>query len=235
MIKFNVYCDESCHLENDHQKSMVLGAVWCPVERTKEISKRIREFKKKHGLKADFEIKWVKVSPAQQGFYEDLINYFYDVDDLHFRALIINDKAKLKHSQFNQNHDDWYYKMYFFMLKTILIPSSSYRIYLDIKDTCSAEKVKKLGQVLRNNLFDMFSNIIERVQTVRSHEIEILQLADLLIGAISYVSRDLNTSSAKLKLIESIKKRSGYSLKTSTLPREDKTNLFYWDAREVIL
>ncbi len=26
---FNVYCDESCHLENDHQKAMVLGVVWC--------------------------------------------------------------------------------------------------------------------------------------------------------------------------------------------------------------
>jgi len=28
---FNVYCDESCHLENDHQTAMVLGAVWCPL------------------------------------------------------------------------------------------------------------------------------------------------------------------------------------------------------------
>lgn len=27
---FNIYCDESCHLENDGQKSMVLGAVSCP-------------------------------------------------------------------------------------------------------------------------------------------------------------------------------------------------------------
>lgn len=27
---YNLYCDESCHLENDGQKAMVLGAVWCP-------------------------------------------------------------------------------------------------------------------------------------------------------------------------------------------------------------
>ncbi len=32
---FNVYCDESCHLENDHQSAMVLGAVWCPLEKTR--------------------------------------------------------------------------------------------------------------------------------------------------------------------------------------------------------
>ncbi len=33
---FNVYCDESCHLENDHRKVMVLGAVWCPFDKTCE-------------------------------------------------------------------------------------------------------------------------------------------------------------------------------------------------------
>lgn len=35
---FNLYCDESCHLENDHQKVMVLGAVWCPLEKAGEIA-----------------------------------------------------------------------------------------------------------------------------------------------------------------------------------------------------
>ena len=30
---FNVYCDESCHLEHDRQKVMVLGAIWCPLEK----------------------------------------------------------------------------------------------------------------------------------------------------------------------------------------------------------
>ncbi len=28
----NRYCDESCHLEHDQQKVMVLGAVWIPEE-----------------------------------------------------------------------------------------------------------------------------------------------------------------------------------------------------------
>jgi len=27
---YNIYCDESCHLENDGEKVMVLGAIWCP-------------------------------------------------------------------------------------------------------------------------------------------------------------------------------------------------------------
>jgi len=51
---FNVYCDESCHLENDHQEVMVLGAVWCPLEKSREIMDRLREIKQKHGLTPEF-------------------------------------------------------------------------------------------------------------------------------------------------------------------------------------
>ena len=45
---YNIYCDESCHLEHDHQRSMVLGAVWCPAEQSRRVAVRIREIKKTH-------------------------------------------------------------------------------------------------------------------------------------------------------------------------------------------
>jgi len=54
----NIYCDESCHLENDNQKVMVLGAIWCPYEKKDEIFERIREIKIKHRMSPKFEIKW---------------------------------------------------------------------------------------------------------------------------------------------------------------------------------
>jgi len=113
---YNIYCDESCHLEKDQQDVMVLGAIWCPLDKSKEIAIRIREIKRQHSLKQNFEIKWTKVSPAKLHFYLDLIDYFFDNSDLHFRALIVPDKAKLRHAEFNQSHDDFYYKMYFDML-----------------------------------------------------------------------------------------------------------------------
>ncbi len=37
----NISCDESCHLENDNQKVMILGAVWCPFEKKDEIFERL--------------------------------------------------------------------------------------------------------------------------------------------------------------------------------------------------
>lgn len=230
---FNVYCDESCHLENDHQRAMVLGAVWCPLDKTREIAVRLREIKQKHGLSRDFEVKWTKVSPGKKQFYLDLIDYFFDDDDLHFRALIVPDKSLLRHDAFpDQDHDTWYYKMYFDMLKVIFRPDARYRIYLDIKDTCGAQKVAKLHDVLCNDRYDFSRKVIERLQLVHSHEIEQLQLADLLIGAISYVNRGLKKNAGKMALIERMQQRSRYDLTRSTLLREEKVNLFRWHAAE---
>lgn len=230
---FNIFCDESCHLENDGQPVMVLGATWCPLEKTREIAVRVREIKQHHGLRPDFEIKWTKVSPARQDFYRDVLDYFLDDDHLHFRALIVPDKSKLRHEDFGHDHDTWYYKMYFDMLKVLLAPENRYRIYLDIKDTRGAAKVAKLHKVLCNNLYDFRREIIERVQLVRSHEVEQLQLADLLIGIIAYANRDLQGSAAKQALVARLRQRTGYRLTRTTLLREDKVNLFRWVAKEV--
>ncbi len=229
---YNVYCDESCHLENDRQKAMVLGAVWCPDEKRIEIYKRLREIKARHGFDLDFESKWTKVSPSKLEFYLDFLDYFFDDDDLHFRGVIIPDKSVLDHQMHGQDHDTWYYKMYFTLLKVIIDPASRYRIYLDIKDTHGQEKVEKLKDVLKAKNYDYSNRIIQNVQRVRSHEIEILQLTDLIIGGLSYLHRDLSDSSAKLRLIERLRDRSGYSLLRNTLYREQKFNLLVWNGGE---
>lgn len=227
---YNIYCDESGHLEHDEVGIMVLGAVWCPLEKTKEISTRLREIKVEHGLHRDFEIKWTKVSPAKLPFYLAVMDYFFDDDDLHFRALIAA-KDGLRHGDFSQTHDDWYYKMYFDMLKIIINPTARYRIYLDIKDDWGAKKIEKLHEVLSNANYDFSRLIIERMQLVRSHEVELVQLADLLIGAVGYVNRNLETSEAKLRLVKRMQERSGYRLTQTTLPSEGKVNLFRWHGR----
>lgn len=230
---YNVYCDESCHLENDHKNVMTLGALWCLDEIKKDMFAKIRVIKEKHGLPKEFEIKWTKVSPAKVSFYKDVLNFFFDETNLHFRAVVIKDKDQLDHSRFeNQNHDTWYYKMFFCLLNVVFDPHSRYRIFLDKKDTRSGEKIMKLHDVLCNSKYDFSKEIIETVQSVHSHEIELLQLADLLIGAVGYANRRLTTSKAKMELISLIQQRSGYSLSSSTLLKEEKINLFFWKPKK---
>lgn len=75
------YCDETWHADHDQQSAMVLGAVMCPYEKTREIADRIRETKAHHGLNADFEVKWTKVLQGKVGFYVALRDCFYEDDD----------------------------------------------------------------------------------------------------------------------------------------------------------
>lgn len=231
-ILFNLYCDESCHLENDKQESMVLGGVWCPENKVKSITKDINEIKAKYGLSKFAELKWTKVSPSKLEMYKEIINYFFDNTDLHFRCLVIKDKSELKHEKFNQTHDDWYYKMYYYMIINVIVPSEKYNIYLDIKDTQSAHKVKRLQEVLCNSIYDFDLKQIRKVQNIRSHESAILQLSDILIGAVGYNSRLLDGSKAKIELMNLIKSKSGYSWNKNTLYKEDKFNMLFWSPQK---
>lgn len=237
----NIYCDESCHLENDREKVMALGAVYCPASKKSEIFQMFSELKKKHNLipknkknpndnRAYYELKWNKISLAKINYFKDVVDYFFADDDLNFRVLVVPDKSKLDYEKFNHTHDTFYYKMYFSMLKVILNPDKGHHIYIDIKDTRSREKVHKLEQVLRNDKYDYAKEIIKKVQQVRSHEVELIQLADLLTGAVSYVNRGLSDSMSKNILIEHIRHRSKYSLTKSTLIREQKFNIFLWES-----
>ncbi len=65
-----------------------------------EISIRLRELKVRSGLSPDFEIKWTKISPAKVDFYLSVLDYFFDDDDLSFRALVVPDKSSLDHGSF---------------------------------------------------------------------------------------------------------------------------------------
>lgn len=228
----NVYCDESCHLEHDGHRAMIIGAIWSPDSKKAEVTQRINDIRARHKMPRDFEFKWTKISPSKLQMYMDLVDYFFDNDDLNFRCVIVADKSELDHTRHDQTHDDWYYKMYFSMLKVILRPRDVYHIYLDIKDTKSKQKVKRLYNILCNNSYDYSRSMIKRVQQIRSHEVGQAQLADILIGAMSYKSRGLNQNRAKNAIVDRIARRSGYSLEKNTLLREYKFNILVWHGSE---
>ncbi|XBW07908.1 helix-turn-helix domain-containing protein [Scrofimicrobium sp. R131] len=149
----NVYCDESTHRPNDGKPFMVLGAVVSPVALTKDISHRLVELREEHGLPRDFEIKWNKVSAGKLDFYLDVVDYFFEDDDLELRA-VVAPKDGLDHAKFGQSHDDWYDKMMFYLVRNVISSTGRSRIYLDKKDTRGGVKVSKLHDVISNTVYD---------------------------------------------------------------------------------
>jgi hypothetical protein len=229
--RYNIYCDESCHLEHDGIQAMALGAIWVDAAKTKDLHEQFRAILARHGAPATMEIKWVKLSPRFETLYLELVDWFFDTPELRFRGLVVPDKSRLRHEDFGQDHDLWYYKMFYYLLRAIFAREHSYRVFLDYKDTHGAKKVAHLHTVLANDRYDFDKSIIQSIQLVRSHEVGLLQLVDILIGALTYNARGLDGSAAKKAVISRIKERSRLSLMRTTLPSERKFNLFFWHGR----
>lgn len=215
---FNIYCDESCHIQHDHKRFMFLGSINCAYPQVKRHTRRINELKKKHNFYA--EIKWSNVSISKVKFYLDLVDYFFDTD-LRFRAIGI-EKEQIRNEAFGYSYDDFYYRMYYQLLNYQIDTLNHYNVYLDIKDTLSAIKVCRLKEIL-NVKFGVFRN----VQNIRSEESLPLQLADFLMGAISYnVNDEQKLNPAKVQIIDRIK-RHAHLPDLSKTNYSDKMNLFF--------
>jgi hypothetical protein len=226
----NIYCDESCHLEHDKQTAMVFGCIWAPKEIVPEMSIRLKE------LKADYrtagELKWTKVSPKNLGFYLSLVDWFFAEKEIHFRTLVIPNKGALDHGTYNHgSHDEFYYKMYFSLLNKVLSPDKAYNIYLDVKDTRSRFKVRKLREVLCLDKYDFTGQMIQQIRSIRSHDAQLLQIADFLLGAVSYRHRFLDSSEAKKSVVARIEHHLKRDLLQKTSLYEKKFNVFIWQPR----
>lgn len=245
---YNVYCDESCHLPlpNDGLISsgvdgdaqvMAIGGIWCPAARVRPLVEGLRALKVRHGLERLFELKWQKVSPAQSALYLEWLDYFFDCDDLHFRGAVVPDKAAFfqyhQRASLGGDHNDAYYRLYFDTLKVIFDPCARYNIYLDAKDTRGRSKLAGLRhKLLDNPFYEVPPDLIDKLQEIRSHESDLLQLADLLLGALTYANRGLenrpDANAGKTAFLARLRERSGYGLKRSTLHGESKLNLWVW-------
>jgi hypothetical protein len=224
----HIYCDESCHLEHDGQRSMVLGGLSCSATKRRAIAAEMKDLKKRFEIPASREIKWTQISPSNRDFYLALIDMFFDTPALAVRIVVVPEKAELEHSRYFQTHDEFYYKMWYQLLTRMIDSDHTYRIFLDIKDSRSTVKQERLHEVLCNAHYDFDRQRILGVESVRSHEVLHIQLVDVLVGAVSHHFRSQNGSEAKRAVIRRLMERSGLSFKRSTLPRENKFNLFIW-------
>lgn len=216
---FNLYCDESCHLENDNKSHMFLGSVSVAYNQLKHHTQMIKLLKQKHNFYG--EIKWKSVSKSKQKFYSELIDYFFNTD-MQFRTVGV--KKCMFDPHLSHSFDDFYYKMYYVLLNYRIHSLYSYNVYLDIKDTLSAYKVNRLKSIL-NTKYGVFRN----VQNMHSHESIFIQLTDFLMGAISYEHNNiLKKNQTKVHLINKIKSHCGSDL-SKTFNHHHQFNLFFID------
>jgi len=225
---FKLFCDESCHLSHDNSNVMVFGAIRCEGQFTETVNADIKDIRKKHNHVR--ELKWTTVNSRQIEFYKEIIEYFARSSCLSFKATIVHNKQSLDHATYNNgSEDDFYYKIAYLTLRHFISKGSQSRLYFDYLNTHGAKKIVTLKNILQHlepkNL---------QPSIIRSHESQLIQVCDLLIGAICYANRtDIpRRSKTKNEIIELISTTFGQPLTIGTKPWERKFNLFMFTPQQ---
>lgn len=228
MKLIEVYCDESrpeaLFGENSKDRFMVIGGIWIPKQERENVKNNIKTLQNKHNLYG--EIKWKNVSPSKIEFYLDLIDLFFMTESLRFRCIVVDGKEVDVEVYHNSDSELGFYKFYYQLLFHWCEPLESYWIFLDYKKNKQSDRLHTLEKVLNNATFSH----IKDVQAIESKQSLLIQLADVLIGAVGYKFNGYNSSDAKLKLIERIEEYIGRTIQ-KTFKSARKFNVFEIDLK----
>ena len=240
-----IFCDESSHTGHRY---CVLGAMYFYMKEGQGARSAIRSFedtindeRKKERVLA--EIKWSKVPKKEGkyfGFYKKFVTRFFN-NKLYFSCIIIDTKATpLSHRTSMHDHEIGFYKFYYQLLANNIIrrfpKDVEFRVVIDYKQDRWPDSLETLERVLNIKVMGRIPSRARermvRVQAIRSHELNLLQLMDLLTGAVAAKWNKRTTSRTKLALIDYIEKKSGNRLDIPTSMTRKTFNIWLFKPRQ---
>lgn len=192
-----VYCDESRQDPGPKNAFMGIGSLWVPESRHDALKKRLKEIASDHGIGS--EIKWQKTSSWSIEKYKAIVNAFMEETDVRFRIIVI-EQQQLDYDTYHEGDRELgFYKFHYELIVKWLEPQMRYIILLDHKRNRLPGRYAKLEEVLR---FVAPSNTEIRRVTAHpdSKQSLIVQLTDLLTGAVTAAWCGLTPGSPKAKL-----------------------------------
>jgi len=230
----DIYADESSQTQHRY---LVLGALTVRTDAVSNLVTAIRAARLPalpHG-----EMKWTKVSAAKLETYRAVADAFFassDRDVAHFHALII-DTSRLNHGRFNEgDREIGFSKMVFQLLykHARLYPERLYA-YLDSRTTRqSLESVRFMLNRRCATKLGRQEFPFRRVVFRDSKESDMLQLNDILLGAVAWVKNGHgqrpDASVAKNDLAAHVMARAGLRSLDADTPR-NRTRFTVWNFR----
>lgn len=223
-MNFEVYCDESgleALVRKEEHSYVAIGGIWMPADYRLIFKAKMLEIK--GGYEIFSELKWNKLSPKSYSIYKDIIDYFFQTNQLRFRVILIDSK-KVNNFMFNDKDEELgFYKFYYQLLHHWIYDNNTYNIFLDLKKNRDQRRLKTLDRCLD---YSNLTSIIEKVQGLPSNESLGIQLADVLTGLVNAKFNNKNTSIAKIDLIKYIENTYLAGEIRPTPKWEEKFNIF---------
>lgn len=226
-MDFEIYCDESRQEYfkrlpaelRDHY--VLIGSLWIEAARHSDYKAKIKALRDSHNLRGEF--KWTRVSPSRLSFYTSVVNLFFD-EPMRFRCIVLP-AHQLDAIQFHDGDNElMFYKFYYQLVRNWIFDFNTYRMFVDIRTNRVRQRLERLREFLDRSNY--FANVAS-VQALPSEQVDLLQVVDVLTGAVGYRFHGGRTSPAKMAVVEAIEQRLGHPIQP-TRKVEEKFNIFRW-------
>jgi len=184
------YGDESC--SHGAVKHLVIGGLAILQDHVPALLARLATVRARHGYAAE-EVKWERTNRAKLSLHKDYAHEFFKAADegwLNFTSLCVN-KTTFDHKTYNQNDADvGFNKMIWQLLrhKVGVRFGANHRIVVKLDQRTSKDSPDTLRPMLNHDLRrdGIHTFPFKRIEFRNSKICPILQLNDLLIGALGY-------------------------------------------------
>lgn len=228
-MNIEIYCDESRQdLFNnkdairENNKFICIGGIWVNKDIRNQLKEDIKKLQKKYNTFG--EIKWKNVCNTRFDFYKAIIELFFSYDNaLRFRCLVV-DASKVDLDTYHDSDAELgFYKFYYQLVNCWVSYPNEYAIFTDFKRNRANDRLIVLKRVLNNSR----GNVVRSIQAINSKESLILQLEDVLMGAVGYKFNfvDNGASKPKTDLIKYFEQRNGNAIGATSLSAQ-KVNIF---------
>ena len=224
----HVYTDES---STQGKRFMLIGGVWIPATAEGALRADIAQIRAQHSLGR--EMKWGKVSANKLVGYRRLVDAFFASRHARFKCIVV-DTHVVNYRRYSEGDGELgFYKFYFQLLSRTIEDGCDYVVIADHRtNTTDLPSFKTLrdccnGWCARRSRTTVPSPI-RSISPRDSKSEDLIQVCDVLLGAVgARFNRDV-ISLTKLALVEHIEKRVGRPLHNRCWPSVQKFNVWAW-------
>ncbi|MBI2925936.1 MAG: DUF3800 domain-containing protein [Verrucomicrobia bacterium] len=232
-MRFNLICDES----GTNERYLVVGGLTLPRTNHEGLAAELVELKRSKGFRAEGEFKWGKVSKTFLPHYQTLLEWFFrhlKSNHLRFRAHVVDTSAYVYRQFGDGDKERAFYKVFYHLLfqsvRQLVLEEegSNVLILLDDKTNRYPFRLSDLKQTLNAGLKRELKlvNLVVSVEPRQSsgpNAEPLIQIVDVLIGAIGYVRNGyLNrpeASPAKVEMVRFLERQAGTGFAFDTAAR----------------
>ncbi|MBI5293316.1 MAG: DUF3800 domain-containing protein [Chloroflexi bacterium] len=162
---------------------------------------------------------------------KQFVDAFFDQLAAAFHCIVV-DLGILDYKAFHRGDEELgFYEFYFQLLSRKLRAGNDYLIFTGDRRNRKASRLEVLKLTCNRWWRKNYGTEVEPVRAIEprnsKHE-DVLQIADVLLGAVGYVWNRHSGSPAKLELVKHIEGRAGSSLLIPSPPTAYKFNTWHW-------